>query len=331
MDTFVFTCGDINGIGPEIVIKSLNKITRSESSYKYFLVFPENVFHNVTKKIKPKFSFDFISDLREFSSKSGTHVTIFLLPAFRLNIGNPTKESGKASYLSLETSFSFLQKGIADAVVTAPVSKTALHFAGVKFPGQTEMYAHWSGSKNYVMTFLSDKLNVCLYTIHVPLNKVSNLLNNKILRIKLNTILNMLNKDLGIKKPSIAVLGLNPHAGEGGIIGTEERDKIIPVLKSFSSKHKIDGPFSADAFFANRLYKNYNMVLGMYHDQVLIPFKHINFGGGVNYTAGLPIIRTSPDHGVAYDIAGKYKADESSMIQAYKYAKLILHNRRRHE
>jgi 4-hydroxythreonine-4-phosphate dehydrogenase len=137
----------------------------------------------------------------------------------------------------------------------------------------------------------------------------------------------MLKNDLGINSPSIAVLGLNPHAGEEGLIGDEESRIIIPLLKSFNKQINIQGPFSTDAFFATSNYKNYDLVFGMYHDQVLIPFKMMNFAKGVNYTAGLPIIRTSPDHGVAYDIAWQNKADESSMLQSYFYADKILTNR----
>ncbi len=138
----------------------------------------------------------------------------------------------------------------------------------------------------------------------------------------------MLKNDLGIQNPKIALLGLNPHAGENGIIGKEEKTVIEPVLKQKIFNGIVDGPFSSDAFFANRRFKNFDMVFGLYHDQVLIPFKFINSGRGVNFSAGLPIIRTSPDHGVAYDIAGKGIADESSMIEAYKYAEIILKHRK---
>ncbi len=236
--------------------------------------------------------------------------------------------SGEAAYLALKLSFDLLRKDLADAVVTAPVSKTALKLAGVKYPGQTEMYADWCGVKNFVMTFLSQKLRVGLYSIHIPLKEVSNSLNNKALSSKLDTIVSMLKIDLGIKNPKIAVLGLNPHAGEAGIIGKEEKEIIEPIVKQKKFKGLVEGPFSSDAFFANKRFENYDLVFGLYHDQVLIPFKYINAGRGVNYSAGLPIIRTSPDHGVAYDIAGKGIADESSMIEAVKYAEIILKNQK---
>jgi 4-hydroxythreonine-4-phosphate dehydrogenase len=201
--------------------------------------------------------------------------------------------------------------------------------AGVKFPGQTEMFAKWSGSKDYVMTFLSNQINVALQTIHIPLKNVHKFLNKKKLESTINVLIRTLKRDLAIESPRIALLGLNPHAGENGLIGTEEEKIVKPLLKKYSRKFTIDGPFPADAFFAKRLFTNYNFVLGMYHDQVLVPFKYLNSGFGVNYTAGLTIVRTSPDHGVAYDIAGKNIADEKSMLQAVSYAEKIVNNRRR--
>ena len=189
------------------------------------------------------------------------------------------------------------------------------------------MYAEWSNVSNFVMMFLSKKMNAALATIHEPIINVPKLINLKNLKNKLNVIINSLVTDLGIKNPKIAVLGLNPHAGEEGLIGKEEQSILRPLLNLNEFSNYLSGPFSPDAFFANRLYKNYDLVLGMYHDQVLIPFKLINFGSGVNYTAGLPIVRTSPDHGTAFDIAGKSLANESSFLEAYKYAKKIVNNR----
>jgi 4-hydroxythreonine-4-phosphate dehydrogenase len=191
------------------------------------------------------------------------------------------------------------------------------------------MFAEWSGAKTFVMTFLSNKLRTCLYSIHISLKDVPKSLKINEINDKLKVILSMLIDDLGISQPRVAVLGLNPHAGEGGIIGTEEENVIIPSLKKFISGGIVEGPFSSDAFFGKKRFKEYDMVFGLYHDQVLIPFKYINAGKGVNYTAGLPIVRTSPDHGVAYDIAGKGIADESSMLEAYRYAKMIVRNRKK--
>ncbi len=324
MRNFVFTCGDINGIGPEIVIKTLNKVTSKNSSQKFYIVCPANIFNDTIEHVNPNFEFEITSKLKDESSGM---ITVIDIGNFKQSLGKPTIQSGKAAYRSLVKASALLNSKRVQAVITAPVSKTALHKAGVLFPGQTEMFAEWTNTSKYVMTFLSRKFNAALLTIHKPIKEIPALLKLQKLITALNIVYRMLIDDLGISNPKIAVLGLNPHAGEGGIIGYEEKNIIAPAIQKFSKVHSVDGPFPSDAFFANRLYKDYNMVLGMYHDQVLIPFKLLNFRGGVNYTAGLPVVRTSPDHGVAYDIAGNYIADESSMIKAYRYAVQIVNKR----
>ncbi|MCW8805723.1 MAG: 4-hydroxythreonine-4-phosphate dehydrogenase PdxA, partial [Ignavibacteriaceae bacterium] len=297
MSRIVFTCGDINGIGPEIALKALNKISSKNKKNRFILIIPQNVFEATLKLVKPKFDFKLIHE-KELKNHISTQVLVLTIKSSRQSYSKPTFDSGNAAYLALKTSFELLKKNLADGVVTAPVSKTALKLAGVRYPGQTEMFADWCGVKNFVMTFLSNKLRVGLYSIHIPLKDVSNSLKSNQLAAKLEIVTSMLKKDLGIPKPKIAVLGLNPHAGENGIIGNEEKTLIKPVLKQKIFNGIVDGPFSSDAFFANRRFKNYDIVFGLYHDQVLIPFKFINSGRGVNFSAGLPIIRTSPDHGV---------------------------------
>ena len=326
MKKFVFTCGDINGIGPEIAIKALNKVVPLNKQTQFILIIPKNVFEYTSKLVEPDFNY-IIQDKSNSDKKLSSRVIIYLLKSHQQSLGKPTPQSGKASYSALKKSYEILEDSFADAVVTAPVSKTALRMAGVNYPGQTEMFADWCGTKNFVMTFLSNKIRVGLYSIHISLKKVSNSINTNELKNKLEILNNMMKRDLGIVNPKIAVLGLNPHAGENGIIGQEENNLISPAIRQMKNQYIINGPFSSDAFFANRMYKNYDMVFGLYHDQVLIPFKFINAGKGVNFSAGLPIIRTSPDHGVAYDKAGKGTADESSMVEAFRYAKLILKNR----
>ena len=190
------------------------------------------------------------------------------------------------------------------------------------------MYAEWSGAKNFIMVFTSKELNAAIITIHEPIKKVAKLISAKNIKKKLEVVVNMLVNDFGIPDPKIAILGLNPHAGEDGVIGNEEVKIISPLIKESSYSKYLSGPFSPDAFFGTRNYKNFDLVLGMYHDQVLIPFKLLSFSSGVNYTAGLPIVRTSPDHGVAYDIAGKNIADESSILEAFYLAEKIVNNRK---
>lgn len=324
MNKFVFTCGDINGIGPEIVIKALNKITPG-SKDEFIFVCPQSIFKYVSRSIKPDFEY-IIAD--KISGKNNRQVLVLNTGSYRQNTGMPTVDSGSASFDSIKASFELIRDGYSDAVITAPISKTSIKMAGKNFPGHTEMYAGWCNVKNFVMMFLSGKMNAAIATIHEPVKKVPGLITKKLLNDKIEVIYNSLKKDLKINSPQIAVLGLNPHAGENGLIGDEEEKTIKPFV--FSSKYSeyLSGPFSPDAFFANRLYKNFDLVFGMYHDQVLSPFKLINFGSGVNFTAGLPIVRTSPDHGTAFDIAGKGIADESSLISAFKYARRVVKNRK---
>lgn len=320
MSRFIFTCGDINGIGPEIVIKSLNRISKKTSN-EFVFICPKNVFLNTAKQIKPNFDYDIKESLSD-SDKS--NVTILNIGNTRQNVGEPTKLSGETAYRAIKLSSDLLNSGQADAVVTAPISKAAINSAGKNFHGHTEMYAKWSGAKNFVMMFLSNKLNSALITIHEPIKRVPKLLTTQLIDGKLRVITKTLVSDLRIKSPRIAVLGLNPHAGENGVLGNEEKNIIKPVIKKYKN---VFGPFSSDAFFGNKTYLKYDIVVGMYHDQALIPFKLLNFSKGVNYTAGLPIVRTSPDHGTAFDIAGKGIADESSFYEAYKTAQRIVNNR----
>jgi 4-hydroxythreonine-4-phosphate dehydrogenase len=321
MNRFIFTCGDINGIGPEIIIKSLNKLYTLPDN-KFTILIPLNVFESTAEIIKPEFNYKVTKNL---NSTENNQVVIYDLGKAKQNLGHITKEAGKFSYKAIRTSYKLLQKKYADAVITAPISKTAINKFGIKFPGHTEMYSSWCGINNYVMMFLSNEMNAALATIHEPIKKIPRLITKKLLLNTLTTVKNALESDLGIKDVQIAVLGLNPHAGESGLIGNEEIKIIKPAI---NKTDYCKGPFSSDAFFANKLYKNFSCVIGMYHDQVLIPFKLLNFSSGVNYTAGLPIVRTSPDHGTAFDIAGKGIANELSLIEAFQYADLIVTNRK---
>ncbi|MCH8170074.1 MAG: 4-hydroxythreonine-4-phosphate dehydrogenase PdxA [Bacteroidetes bacterium] len=213
-------------------------------------------------------------------------------------------------------------------MLTAPISKTALSIAGINYPGHTEMLADWCNVDDCAMVFLSDKMKSALVTIHSSIKNITKEITITKLTSSFEIIIRTLQNDFLINEPKIAVLGLNPHAGENGIIGNEEKEIIIPSINSSKYKKYLFGPFSPDAFFAKHNYKDFDLVLGMYHDQVLIPFKMLNSGKGVNFTAGLPIVRTSPDHGVAFDIAGKFVADESSMLEAFYFAEKIVNNRK---
>jgi 4-hydroxythreonine-4-phosphate dehydrogenase len=223
-----------------------------------------------------------------------------------------------------------VQGGHADAVVTAPVSKQALHLAGIRVPGQTEMLQQLTRSKQVAMMLVSPTLRVGLVTIHVPLRAVSSTLTADLLLSRCMLVYDALRGDWRISRPRLAVLGLNPHAGEGGDIGTEEQRLILPAIAALRRKGiRAEGPFPADAFFARYAPGSYDAVIAMYHDQGLIPIKMSAGGRAVNVSVGLPIVRTSPDHGTAFDIAGRGIADPRSMVEAIRLAVLIARNRRR--
>ena len=321
MDKFVFTCGDINGIGPEIAVKVFNEIYPSPK-YKIIFVSPANTFFKSIEKINPKFEFELIKPGTGINDNPDL-VTIVDLGEVIQDTGFPTKYSGEAAFAALKLGFSLVDEKKAGALITNPISKYAFELAGINFPGHTEMLAEWSGEKDFAMMFVSGEMNAALATIHEPVKNIAGLITEESITQKLRLVERTLRFDFAIENPKIAVLGLNPHAGEQGRIGQEEETIIEPVLKKMNNKN-ISGPFVPDAFFANKKYKDFDIVFGMYHDQVLIPFKMLNFNSGVNFTAGLPIIRTSPDHGTAFDIAGKNIADHQSLLQAFYAAEKIL-------
>ncbi len=324
MKNIIFTCGDVNGIGPEIVIKTISNIF-DPAKYKLNFLCPKKVFIDTARNVGVTFPFEINKSL---DLKESEIVSIVSFSDAHLEPGIPTKKSGEVSYKAIEAAFKAVWKNKADAVVTAPISKKAFQLAGIKFKGHTEILAKWSKVSNYMMMFHSKNLMCGLVTIQEPIESIPTILTQKKLDTAIKITVESLRKDFGIKEPNIAVLGLNPHAGEEGIIGKEEIKIIKPVLLQSDYKNFLSGPFVPDAFFANKLYKKFDFVLGMYHDQVLIPFKLLNFNTGVNFTAGLPIIRTSPDHGTAFDIAQMGIADSGSMIQAFYLADKIIDNRR---
>ncbi len=320
MMKIVFTCGDVNGIGPEIVVKTLAKFSGSKNK-KFYFVCPANVFLSALDLTDIKLDYEIIKDIESETTKP---VQVISRRNVKIKPGYDSSLSGLTAYHSIKEAFEICASGKADAMVTAPISKSAINLAGFNFPGHTEMLAGWSNTKNFVMMFLSKKLKAALVTIHESIKDVPRLISKRNLNNVLSIINHSLVKDFGIAEPRIAVLGLNPHAGESGLIGKEEKNIIVPVIRKYEN---IFGPFSPDAFFANHHYRNYDIVMGMYHDQVLIPFKMLSFSSGVNYTAGLKIVRTSPDHGTAFDIAWKNVADPQSTIEACYYAEQIVKRR----
>ncbi len=310
------TVGDFNGIGPEVTLKSLRH-PALRSACRIVLIGPREVYSYYSGKswFDPPPGFSLI----ETPAISRTNISP----------GKLSKQAGATAAFAIEAAARAVQVGIADAIVTAPVSKQALHLAGVDFPGQTEMVQQLSHSPKVAMMLVSRTMRVGLVTIHIPLSKVAKMLTTQLLRERIGIIHSALKTDWRIRKPTLAVLGLNPHASEGGDIGTEDVKIVQPVVHEFQREGmKIEGPFPADAFFGTYKPGMFDAIVAMYHDQGLIPLKMSSFGKGVNISVGLNIVRTSPDHGTAFDIAGKAIANPGSMIEAITLAAQVVRNRR---
>ncbi len=327
MTRFIFTCGDINGIGPEIALKVFGRPIKSGKDQIIFAC-PQNVFDDACKLTGIYPEFEVIKSAEQITAFN-SRLVLYNIGNHRISPGKATLSSGRASYKSLEAAMELIDRGLADALVTLPISKTSIAKAGFKYPGHTEYLAAKSGSSDYTMMFLSSELKCSLTTIHEPIKKVPKLITRDAVKKQIGIVRESLQKDFNIADPRIAVLGLNPHAGEGGKIGREDVDEIIPAINE--SGKNVYGPFVPDAFFGNKLYKDYDCVIGMYHDQVLIPFKMLDFTGGVNFTAGLKFVRTSPDHGTAFDIAWQNKANPESTLKAFRYAQQIINSRKQFE
>lgn len=320
------TLGDINGIGPEVVIKALadNRLlniltpvvygsTRTLSFYKKLLNLEE-------------FNYSQVKHADQLFPKT---VNVFNCweDVMEITPGTANAIGGKAALLSLKRAVEDIKGGHLDGLVTAPIDKNTIHGPEFPFNGHTEFLTQEFNAGESLMLLASNDLRVGLVTEHVPLKDVASHLTRDRVELKIRLLELSLKKDFNISKPKIAVLGLNPHAGDSGLIGSEENEIIRPVINDLKSKGKvIMGPFAADGFFASGQHTKYDAVLAMYHDQGLVGFKALAFETGVNFTAGLPIVRTSPDHGTAYDIAGKNLADENSMRQAiYLTCDIIKH------
>jgi len=301
--TIGITLGDPSGIGPEIIAKALSN--RAIQDLANFKIIGDLSIYKRYSQAEYK-NCDFI-DLKTIQPK-------------HFKIGTINEHSGKAAFSYLEKSVELLKSGEITSIVTAPVCKEAISLSYPNFCGHTEFLASAFNIKNFGMMFLGPRLRLLLATRHIPINKIPSILTSDLVYETIDLADKTLKSTFRIKKPSIAILGLNPHAGEGGILGKEEEDIIIPAMnKAISRKIIVKGPFPSDTFFIDNSTK-YDMIIAMYHDQGLIPIKTLYFTQLVNFTIGLPIIRTSPAHGTAFDIAGKGKADPSSMIESIKLA-----------
>lgn len=321
------TTGDLNGIGLEIIIKTFSDVRMLDFCTP--VLFASNKVVNYYRKSLTDFPFAFTStkDLTKLNPKQ---VNIFNCWEEEVPIqpGALTEISGKYAVRSLMVAAQCLKDGQLDAIVTAPIHKSNTQLPDFPYTGHTPFFKEKFGAKDVLMLLFNNDLRVALVTEHIPVSKVAETITKELIASKLNLLRDTLVKDFGIDKPKIAVLGLNPHAGDEGQIGNEEQTIIKPLIEQMQQQgHIIQGPFAADAFFARGSYKYFDAVLAMYHDQGLIPFKTLAQGEGVNYTAGLQVIRTSPDHGTAFDIAGKNLADPSSFREAVFQAIALLNQR----
>jgi len=322
--------GDINGIGLEVIIKTFLEPQMLEICTP--VLFGSNKTASAHRKALniEDFSFNQIKDFSELNHKRANLLSVYEEDV-TIELGQQTENGGKYAFKSLEAATNALAEGKIDVLVTAPINKENIQSAEFKFPGHTEYLDEKFGKGNSLMFLVSDDLRVAVVTGHIPVTRVAQELTSEKILKKIQLLNKSLTQDFAIRKPKIAVLGLNPHAGDNGVIGDEEKNIIIPAIEKAKAEGIIAyGPYPADGFFGNGTYKNFDAVLAMYHDQGLIPFKTIAFNKGVNYTAGLPIVRTSPDHGTAYDIAGKGIASEESFRRAIYTAIDIYRTRKNH-
>ncbi len=309
------TIGDLNGIGLEVILKTfqneqlLNNCTPVIYGSSKVVSYHKNI-------VGIEFAFNAIRSVDQ-ATDDRVNVVNCWQDNVNITLGKATEQGGKFAFQSLEWAVKDLQAGLIDALVTAPINKEAMQMANFPFPGHTEYLTQALGARESVMMLVHDELRVALATNHLPLRAVPAKITKELLLQKINLLHESLCMDFGIDKPTIAVLGLNPHAGDGGLLGMEEEQLIRPaVVEAKKSGKLVMGPFPADGFFGSGQYRKYDAILAMYHDQGLAPFKALSFGNGVNYTAGLSAVRTSPDHGTAYDLAGKNGADPASFRKA---------------
>ena len=308
--------GDVNGVGPEVIMKALLD-NRSHKNFTPLIYGHGKALSFYRKQLNMEdFNFLQIRRLDEIQYKR-INVINAVEECPEIIPGVETHEAGKLALDSLKMSVEDLKSGKIQALVTAPVNKNNINSEEFKFVGHTEFITDSVGAKNSLMFMVAEQLRVGLVTGHIPLSEVSSAVTKEKIKEKANMMLASLENDFGINKPRIAILGLNPHAGEDGLLGKEEEDIIRPAINELKDQNKmVFGPYPSDGFFGMMHQTKFDGILAMYHDQGLIPFKSIAFSNGVNFTAGLPVIRTSPDHGTAYNIAGKGLADEGSMRAA---------------
>jgi len=322
------TMGDPAGIGPEIIVKALNN-DNIYSRCRPLVIGDPTVLSSTLSMVKGM-SLNIINNPSEAKSTAGT-IDLLAISTLGNEIrpGSPTVEGGKAMVGYIFRAVEMIRQGRLDAMVTCPISKVLMHQAGYKYDGHTQLISHLTHTDEYVMMLAGKKLRVALVTIHCALKEVPAILNTNRVYRTIAITARALRKDFGLKMARLAVAALNPHAGETGLFGTEEKTIIGPAVeKAGNEGFQVEGPFPADTLFHKAASGQFDAVVAMYHDQGLIPLKLLHFSDAVNITLGLPIIRTSVDHGTAYDIAGTGQADASSLKEAIKMAAMMVGNRR---
>ncbi|MFN1833783.1 4-hydroxythreonine-4-phosphate dehydrogenase PdxA [Balneola sp. MJW-20] len=318
------TIGDVNGIGPELILKTISSLDSNEQVP--LIIGPVQALKKYETLVSGEWNYNIIQDVSDIKYgkvnilDDGTEEVV-------ITPGIQSSDGGKIAMNSIERTIELCISRKIDAMVTSPISKEAVNLAGYEIPGHTEFLADKTDTSEVLMMLVNEGLRVALVSTHVPISAVANEITKERIIRKAQILDRSLRTDFRISEPKIAVFGLNPHAGDGGVIGEEEITIINPAMEEIKRIGiNAEGPFPADGFFGQKLHEKFDAILAMYHDQGLVPFKLLSFGSGVNFTAGLPIIRTSPDHGTAFNIAGKGVADPSSFLKAFSLAVELVKN-----
>lgn len=324
------TIGDFNGIGPEIVLRSISE-PDINAICRPLLVGPFEIWQDAANSFMPAANLIQIDDPKSVGA-GYTGIPVLNIEGYTvksLSPGRPSRKAGTAAVDAVKMSLDICQNEYADAMVTSPVSKESINLAGHSYVGHTDMLMDLTGTEAVTMIMVAGRLRIGLVTVHVPIKAVAETITEREFMLKTKTAIDSLKNDFNIIDPRVAILGLNPHAGESGLLGDEEKEVITPTIKRLAKEgYIVEGPFPADGFFGAKLHHNFDLVMAMYHDQGLIPLKLEGFEFGVNFSSGLPVIRTAPDHGTAYNIVGRGIANLNSMTEAIKLAVSVVHNRK---
>ena len=325
------THGDVNGISYEVIMKTL----ADSRVIEFFtpVVYGSSKVASYHRKALDLLDFNFnIVKSADFAQEGKANLINIYQQEIKIDLGLCTDIAGEVAFLALEAATEDLKRGHIDALVTGPINKQNIQSEAFQFPGHTEYLSKKFGVGESLMLMVSHHMRIGVITGHVPLSKVPEMITKELILKKTRLMHQSLTRDFGIRKPRIAILGLNPHAGDKGVIGAEEEQVIIPaVQQAFDEGMLVFGPYPADGFFGSAAFRQFDGILAMYHDQGLIPFKALSFKSGVNFTAGLPYVRTSPAHGTAYDIAGRNEASPDAFREAVYLAIDVVRNRRMYE